>query len=486
MSIAGPHGYTPLLERWQDRMSLPALVGVLVSAGAGVAAWGVLAVAEDKGRLEYRARAQEVLVQMRDRLDRELQNALAVPETLAAFVAAQGKLDQDLFVTVVAPLVDANPHVRNIALAPGNVITTVYPLRGNERVLGLRYLDVPAQRAAVQRAIETRRTVVAGPFRLVQGGMGISSRTPVFVGPRVTGAGERYWGIVSLTVDAESLFAKVGLRENQQGFDIAARGTDATGAHGVAFAGPARVFGGDAVLLDYPLPGGGSWQLGAVPNRGWKSAGRLPAIVPAFAYLLALVVGLLCYWLMVSRQRILALAVHDRLTGLPNRRLFDDRLSQAVGAARRHGRIGALLLFDLDHFKPVNDEHGHRAGDMVLVHTAQRLAGLVRGSDSVSRLGGDEFAIILQEIPSPNEALLIAERAIEALAEPISLDGGGSVVIGASVGIAVFPPPLGTESMVALIDRADRALYRSKGSGGATATVEHAPAAAVHGAGAAD
>jgi|GEM_PF-609609 len=469
MSLDMWRSFTPRAQRWAAIGPLAA--GLLVLGLANATAWGVITIAESKGRLEYRARTQETLVRIRDRLDRELQTVLGVPETVAAFVAAQGKLEPELFTAVVARLVDTNKHVRNVALAPDNVIQTVYPLAGNERVIGLRYMDVPAQRAAVQRAIESRRTVVAGPFKLVQGGMGISSRTPVFRTPQVVGGGgEPYWGIVSLTVNADSLFTEAGLQNSTPGFDVAARGSDATGARGAAFAGSEQVFTRDAVVLDYPLPGGGSWQLGAVPSGGWESVGKVPVIVSVFAYLLAFLVGLLSYRLMVSRQRILELAVHDRLTGLPNRRLFDDRLSQAVGAARRHGRVGALLLIDLDRFKPVNDLYGHLAGDLVLVRAGQRLAGLVRGSDSVSRLGGDEFAVILQEINAPDEAVLIAGRAIESLNEPVYLPDGRSAVVGASVGVAVFPD--GLESLTALFERADRALYASKKKGGASVSLD--------------
>ena len=473
MASSSPITPLPLRQRWRSGQPLAVLTGVIVAAVLLAAAWGAVSVAEAKGRLEYRGRTQEALARVRDRLDRELQSALSVPETVAAFVAAQGRLDPEVFFSVISGLISSNKHVRNVALAPDNIITTVYPLAGNERIVGLHYMDVPAQREAVQRAIETRRTVVAGPFKLLQGGMGISSRTPVFL-PARTGAAGYYWGIVSLTVNADSLFAEIGFEDDKQGFDVAARGSDATGARGSVFAGNQLVFTHDAVTLDYPLPGGGSWQLGAVPSGGWESVGRVPNSVALLAYALAVIVGLLSYRLMVSRQHILSLAVHDRLTGLPNRRLFDDRLSQAVGAARRHGRTGALLLLDLDQFKPVNDKYGHRAGDVVLMRAAQRLSGLVRGSDSVSRLGGDEFALILQEIASPEEAVRVARRAIEALGELIPLDDGQNVVVGASLGVAVFPLAEGSETLGALFDRADRALYQSKNSGRGRVTLDPA------------
>lgn len=435
---------------------------------AAAAVWAVTRIAEGKNRLEYQSSTNEVLVRVRAHLDRELQTVLGVPETVAAFVAVRGDIDASTFSAVAAQLVSANKHVRNISLAPSGIIRMVYPLAGNERVIGLRYLEQPPEQSeAVQRAIASRRTVVAGPIKLVQGGLGIASRTPVFHGNGAGGAS--FWGIVSLLVNADSLFAETGFLNGVQGYEIAARGSDATGARGAVFAGPQRVFEMDPATLEYPLPGGGSWQLGAVPAGGWERVGRVPAAVSVFAYLLAAVVGFLIYRLLQSHRRILELSVHDWLTGLPNRRLFNDRLGQAASAARRHGRTGALLLVDLDRFKPVNDAHGHRAGDEVLVRIGERLAGLVRAADSVARIGGDEFAIVLPEIQTPQEAINIAQRLIELLAEAIPLTGGTVVSVGASVGVAIFaagdePPPV-------LVERADRALYRAKQAGGGRATL---------------
>lgn len=461
-----PPRYLP--ANWIHHRLLPLAAGICSGALAALLAWVVIDIAHTKARTEISAQAQGHLLQIRDRLDRQLQSTLSVPETVAAFVAAQGGMSPEIFSTVVGRLLEHQRNIRNLALAPDNVISDIYPRLGNERALGLRYLDNPQQRGAVERAIQTRRTVVAGPISLVQGGLGIVSRTPVFLAAPPGGAPAsepRYWGIVSLTVNADTLFADVGLDTEQMGFQVAARGLDAMGAQGAVFVGRPQLFNESPATLDIPLPGGGSWILGAVPTGGWRAAGRAPALIVMLSYAFAIVVGLLSARLVRAHQQVLALATHDRLTGLPNRRLFEDRLSQAVLAAQRDHRPGALLLLDLDGFKAINDDLGHASGDQVLVRVAQRLGGLTRASDTAARLGGDEFALVLNAVESPEAAMAAAHAVLAALVAPMGLDSGQHVLIGGSIGVALFPQGAGVEALPALIDRADRALYVSKRRG---------------------
>jgi diguanylate cyclase len=155
------------------------------------------------------------------------------------------------------------------------------------------------------------------------------------------------------------------------------------------------------------------------------------------------------------------LALHDELTGLPNRRLFQDRLAGALERAHRTGRQVALLLVDLDRFKQVNDSVGHHVGDLLLRHTGEIFLKRVRRSDTVARTGGDEFSIILEEPTCREDAESVGLSLIELLNEPIDLDGH-AVQVGASVGIAVYPDD--ATNAEALCIAADRSMYSEKNS----------------------
>ena len=162
-----------------------------------------------------------------------------------------------------------------------------------------------------------------------------------------------------------------------------------------------------------------------------------------------------------ARERFLA--THDALTGLPNRRRLQDNAAHALARARRGGSGAALLILDLDRFKPVNDVHGHWAGDRLLQEVAGRLRAATREADTVARLGGDEFAVVADLGPDgPDDARRLARRIVAALEAPFEL-GGVTVQVGCSVGIALASQDAGDPE--ALMCLADLVLYRAKAEG---------------------
>jgi diguanylate cyclase (GGDEF)-like protein/PAS domain S-box-containing protein len=163
-----------------------------------------------------------------------------------------------------------------------------------------------------------------------------------------------------------------------------------------------------------------------------------------------------------ERERFEAMASHDALTELPNRRLFQDRLQQALARARRRDRRVGVLFIDLDGFKGVNDRHGHGAGDGVLVAIGARLVAAVRGEDTVARIGGDEFGVLLADVNDAEDAAAVGGKLLVAMSTPMTVEGT-AVRLGASVGVAVFPDH-GIDPD-AVMRAADDAMVRVKGDG---------------------
>lgn len=156
------------------------------------------------------------------------------------------------------------------------------------------------------------------------------------------------------------------------------------------------------------------------------------------------------------------LALHDKLTGLPNRELLADRVYKAAKRRKRDEQKNAVIFFDLDGFKPINDTLGHDAGDKALKEIAVRVEGAIRGSDTAARMGGDEFVVLLEGIKDFEEITMVAERIHKSINKPIEI-GGEEFHVGASMGIAVYPDDSTAHSK--LLSMADKAMYHVKATG---------------------
>lgn len=234
----------------------------------------------------------------------------------------------------------------------------------------------------------------------------------------------------------------------------------------------------DAVLLDMSIADG-----------GWASITRLQAIAPGVpvlpfasehcrgglaeaatpwgggqaSSLLELPYAIACLRRAADKReadrKLLHVATHDRLTGLANRWLLEDRLKRALARSRRTSSAGALVFADLDGFKSINDRFGHDVGDVVLTTIAHRLSRALRETDTVGRFGGDEFLVVLERITSRDNALRVTGKIARLIAAPVTVDGL-EVEVGASLGTAVFPED--GEDVPTLLRVADQAMFKTK------------------------
>lgn len=252
-------------SRW-----VPLLLALAVALAMGAATF-ILEQSEGK-RLAQMHRI-EVLNQVsavRARLEGSIQSRLVLARGLVAFVSTHPDINDAQFQEIAKVLVAQQSGVRIIELARNNVISYIHPLPGSEKALGLDLMKQKDERDAILRAISTRRTIIAGPVNLVEGGTAFISRVPIFItDPGQPAESGRYWGLAQVVMNVQTLLDEAGLNgESFPNLHFALRGRDGTGASGEMIVGDKAIFDADPVLADVSLPDG-TWQIAAVPKGGW-------------------------------------------------------------------------------------------------------------------------------------------------------------------------------------------------------------------------
>lgn len=356
---------------------------------------------------------------------------------------------------IARQFIEKATFARSVALAPNDVISHVYPLAGNETVLGLDYRSYPEQYKAVQQARSTHAVVIAGPVSLVQGGTGVIVRYPVF---NDFPENHHYWGSISVVIDFDQLLHHAGI-VSIVGADIAIRGKDAQGEQGAIFFGEQAIFSRPDITLPINLPSG-SWMLAAQYNDNAFASGVTHIqLIRATLYLLSVICYAALFLFYQSYKRSKNHAYYDELTGLANRRMVMKRLQELEGEQAGKAQY-ALLNIDLNHFKQINDGYGHAAGDLLLQFVAQQLKAQLRSSDLVARMGGDEFVVILYRLEHLEQAQLQAAK-LKAHFAAHSLSWQGTE-FNASLSIGVAHSKEVNCNVEALLMLADKRMYQQK------------------------
>ncbi|WP_417693880.1 diguanylate cyclase domain-containing protein [Roseibium sp.] len=452
----------------QGTISRRASVGISLAAAGVVLFASLLLTAHVSGLVADGAKGrqeQQVLAELskiRARLEGRLLETAALGDGLKSYVSRHVDLSEDDFEFLGANLLDANKNLRSIGLAHGNVLQHIYPLEGNEAAIGVDYRKVPGQWPDIERAMLERKTIVSGPVDLVQGGRALLVRVPIF-SPRYSGQPIpewAYWGVATLVLDEARVFASAGLINSYDDFSVGLTFADAALQPGAHIFG--RRFDGstDALSLPVDVPGADGWVLNARPKvtglGGYNREVWLNGLVGVGISLMrAGVVFLVLYQLF----RVRSLALHDALTGLPNRRLLDQRMEQLVTQEERGGGGFEIVFVDLDGFKPINDTYGHGIGDLLLSEVGRRLCKFAKPGDTVARIGGDEFIIMVSET-MPEDARKAYCTSLDAYLDDVIEVSGISLVVRASVGHASYPDDAETISELRRV--ADTRMYMEK------------------------
>ncbi|EKE72336.1 diguanylate cyclase domain-containing protein [Gallaecimonas xiamenensis] len=423
----------------------PWLLAAVVFVAVLTLAEYVVRLQELHAREAMRAKHMAALTELRANLESSFNAPLHLGQGLVSFLRTQPNASPEQINAMLGELFKASDHLRNIAAAPDLVMRYVYPLKGNEAVIGVDYRTLPLQWAVVQDSLAQKKTLLDGPVSLVQGGTGVVARSPVLLD------GGQAWGMVGMVLDLDGILEDAGFHTLQTDFELSLENSHKSDGW----------IAGDKVLPQpqYRLPVKvltEHWTLLASPRPL-----PVPSDVPFHlaALLLAGAFAGLVWLLLQEHQKAIFWANHDHLTSLPNRRCFMHSLENALEQWHQRRRPFALFYLDLNDFKGINDRYGHAVGDGVLGEVAKRLALSARKHDLVARVGGDEFVLLLQDLASLKDVQGAAQRFVDAVQAPMFIRGQELQI---TVALGQARPARQGDRPDDLIRQADFAMYRHK------------------------
>jgi diguanylate cyclase (GGDEF)-like protein len=411
----------------------------------------LISAESQKADAKLKIEAANYTAALKSKVDRELNALLFVTSGLSSYLTIyHHHLEQQKVQNLLADLYARTKNVRNLAVAVGYKITYMYPVKSNEKAIGVDYRELPQQWPQVKAAIDSHQGVLVGPVELVQGGKGLIYRYPVYID-------QAYWGLLSTVINADAFFQTAFRELVNDEYEFAIRNKNTQ----EVFYGNPQLFNQRQAYLSTSDTTDVEWEWAVMQKT--EKASHLILITRLMGVLIAALIAALAYFFLRERRMLTALAMHDSLTGVANRRLLDIRLEQALAHAKRFDRSLALLFLDIDHFKQLNDTHGHDVGDALLKTIALRLQSLIRDIDTLSRISGDEFVIVLAELNDIHAANNVAHKIIHAFKEGVPVLGK-QIKVSLSIGIAAYGQG-SEETPQSLMKKADIALYEAKLAG---------------------
>jgi len=399
-------------------------------------------------------------------LENRLQRALSATQVLSQEVKQNGGMFAD-FEEFAEALMPSFPDIASAQLAPGGITRHIYPPDSGH--IGRDLLKDAARSQEAQLTVESRKMTLAGPFELTQGGIGMVGRNPIFLyAPNGT---DKFWGFASVVIYLDTLLQTSDLEVlEQKGIRYQlSRTHPATGLKQV-FARSGLTLNENSLSIDIQAANA-EWQLSMSPATPYSTTGYWAgySISTLFALLIASLLRrvlrqpLVLQHVVEEQTRTLHYqANYDQLTGLANRFYFSEEVERACKECIRHHQKAALIIFDLDDFKQINDIRGHDTGDALLLQIAERLDDQLLREHLVARLGGDEFAILIHDLGSTDSLSKLIDSLRNRMTHPIVVNNN-TFSLTASFGIAVIPQD-GARYTTAY-RHADMAMYAAKKGG---------------------
>lgn len=366
------------------------------------------------------------------------------------------------FDQIAATIVD-DPAIMNILIAPSGVVSNVYPIEGNEAVIGLDFFSEGAGNLEAIMAKETGQLVLGGPFNAVQGGQVLVGRLPVYIDE--ADGSRSFWGLVSVTLKYPEALDGAGLNElkiQDFAFEIWRINPDNNDRQIISDSGHSYTKKTNYVEKRISIMNS-EWYFRILPVKTWYQF-----LETWISIIISICVSLLVAIVTQDNQKLKSLKGEleilsniDSLTGIYNRRYFMESVVKKIDEVNRMNSVSFIIIIDLDHFKNINDSYGHQTGDKVLKEIAANVARTLRPYDLFARYGGEEFIIFISDIDKES-IMKLAERIRQSITmQPIDINGT-LLNVYASLGVAKAAPDNDLETAIKL---ADNALYKAKEEG---------------------
>lgn len=339
--------------------------------------------------------------------------------------------------------------IRSVGIIKDTTVISVYPKEGNEKAIGVDFKTIPSQIAEILKVKETGEGVFIGPVDLIQGGSGFIARLPIII------KGE-YWGQISMVLDGDKYLQHIDTMAKEVKLNIAIY--EQKDFPEKPFYGDKGIISRNGMVLD--IGGfGDRWKVAIEPLNDSKEGTNLIIILKVLAIIVSIIVGVFIYIISYARHELKYQAMNDKLTGLNNRYVLNDYYEIVEKKSRTNNKFMGIFLMDINKFKSINDNYGHKIGDFVLIEFARILQAINIRNKRVFRLGGDEFLIIVSEVDKEKDLEKIEQKIrtqsiFKFKHENIDID------VKSSVGMSVYP--IDGEDLEKIMHTADVRMYEEK------------------------
>lgn len=363
------------------------------------------------------------LSQVRSRLESEVNANLYLTRGLVSLVKAYPRFTEAEFKIIGEELLRGKTSVRNIGLAPNNVLNHIFPIEGNEMAIGLVYRDNPDQWPPVERAMLSRKTVISGPLKLVEGNLAFISLTPIWI-HTPDNQDESYWGVASLVINADTLFANAGISDDEKSaIELAIRGADGSGPKGAVFFGESSLFEQRPITMEVLLPSG-TWQLGAIPKGGWMQSSKFSYGLWIGGIVFSLMTGFVVWSWLNAQNRQKQILMEAKQAAEKANRAKSEFLSRMSHELRTplNAILGFGQLLDLG-MNATNDTEKQYVKH--IMNSGQHLLALINEVLDLARIDAGKFELKPEQVSVPevlDECLVLAQPLAKTHGIAISIN----------------------------------------------------------------